>query len=303
MVRPTAPRRQSKPERGLSANLNPPAPSQIYESSRWGAFGHAAFTAIWTGSIIANVGTALYDTGSRWLMTTLDADPMAVSLVQVAVSLPIFLFTIPAGALADIINPRRLLIIVEIANTIMTGLLATLVWSGLATVSSLLLTTFLLGVGGALAAPAWMAIVPLLVNRDELQGAIAANGVGFNITRAVGPAVGGFVIAGLGIAAPFWICAASNLFAIAALLYWRAPRRSIESLPAERLTTAIRTGVRHAANNRHLRATLMRTLAFFTFASAYFALLPLVARDQLTQGPSFTASSLARSADRSFWPG
>jgi MFS family permease len=285
MVRPTAPRRQSKPERGLSANLNPPAPSQIYESSRWGAFGHAAFTAIWTGSIIANVGTALYDTGSRWLMTTLDADPMAVSLVQVAVSLPIFLFTIPAGALADIINPRRLLIIVEIANTIMTGLLATLVWSGLATVSSLLLTTFLLGVGGALAAPAWMAIVPLLVNRDELQGAIAANGVGFNITRAVGPAVGGFVIAGLGIAAPFWICAASNLFAIAALLYWRAPRRSIESLPAERLTTAIRTGVRHAANNRHLRATLMRTLAFFTFASAYFALLPLVARDQLTQGP------------------
>jgi MFS family permease len=285
MVRPTAPRRQSRPERGLSANLNPPAPSRIYAPSRWGAFGHAAFTAIWTGSIVANVGTALYDTGSRWLMTTLDADPMAVSLVQVAVSLPIFLFTIPAGALADIINPRRLLIFVEIANTVMTGLLATLVWSGHATVSSLLLTTFLLGVGGALAAPAWMAIVPLLVNRDELQGAIAANSVGFNITRAIGPAVGGFVIAGLGISAPFWICAVSNLFAIAALLYWRAPRRSIESLPAERLTTAIRTGVRHAANNRHLRATLMRTLAFFAFASAYYALLPLVARDQSTQGP------------------
>jgi MFS family permease len=272
-------------EHGLNVNLNPPAASIELPSSRWGAFANAAFAAIWTGSIVANVGTALYDTGSRWLMTTLDADPMAVSLVQVAVSLPIFLFTIPAGALADIINPRRLLIIVEVANTIMTGLLAALVWSGLASVGSLLLTTFLLGVGGALAAPAWMAIVPLLVKRDELQGAIAANGVGFNITRAVGPAIGGFVIAGLGISAPFWICAASNIAAIAALLWWRAPQKTAHSLPAERLTSAIRTGLRHAANNRHLRATLVRTLAFFPFASAYWALLPLVARNQVTQGP------------------
>ena len=269
----------------MSVDLNSSATPVELAPSRWGAFGHAAFTAIWVGSVVANVGTAMYDAGSRWLMTSLDADPMAVSLVQVAVSLPIFLFTLPAGALADIINPRRLLIVVEIANTIMTAILAALVSSGLATVGSLLLTTFFLGVGGALAAPAWMAITPLLVNKRELEGAIAANSVGFNITRAVGPAIGGFVIAGFGMAAPFWICAASNLGAIAALLWWRAPRKSAESLPAERLISAMRTGIRHAANNRHLRATLVRTLAFFPFASAYWALLPLVARSQMTQGP------------------
>jgi MFS family permease len=269
----------------LSGDPNSSAASAELAPSRWGAFGHAAFTAIWTGSVIANVGTALYDTGSRWLMTSLDADPMAVSLVQVAVSLPIFLFTMPAGALADIINPRRLLIVVEIANTVMTALLATLVWSGHATVASLLLTTFFLAIGGALVAPAWMAITPLLVNRAELEGAIAANGVGFNITRAVGPVAGGFIIAGFGMAAPFFICAASNLAAIAALLWWRAPQRSAESLPAERLVSAMRTGIRHAANNRHLRATLVRAFAFFPFASAYWALLPLVARNQASQGP------------------
>ncbi|WP_158818022.1 MFS transporter [Methylocapsa sp. S129] len=269
----------------MSVDQNASATPAELAPSRWGAFAHAAFTAIWIGSIIANVGTAMYDAGSRWLMTSLDADPIAVSLVQVAVSLPIFLFTLPAGALADIVNPRRLLIVVEIANTIMTVMLATLVSSGLATVSSLLLTTFFLGVGGALAAPAWMAITPLLVSRRELEGAIAANSVGFNITRAVGPAIGGFVIAGFGMAAPFWICAASNLAAIAALLWWRAPQKSAQSLPAERLVSAMRTGLRHAANNRHLRATLIRTLAFFPFASAYWALLPLVARNQMTQGP------------------
>src|SRR5471030_441114 len=270
---------------GLSADFQSTETSLALAPSRLGAFGHAAFTAIWTGSIVANVGTSIYDTGSRWLMTTLDADPIAVSMVQVAVSLPIFLFTLPAGALADIINPRRLLIFVEIANTVMTVLLATLVWSGLASVSSLLLTTFFLGVGGALAAPAWMAITPLLVSRGELEGAVAANSVGFNITRAIGPAIGGFVIARYGMSAPFWICAASNLAAIAALVWWRAPKNDTQSLPAERLTSAVRTGIRHAANNDHLTATLIRALAFFPFASAYWALLPLVARSQMTQGP------------------
>ena len=167
----------------------------------------------------------------------------------------------------------------------MTVILATLAWSGLATVFSLLLTTFCLGVGGALAAPAWMAITPLLVGRRELEGAVAANSVGFNITRAVGPAIGGFLIARFGMSTPFWVCAASNLAAIAALAWWRAPEKSAESLPAERLTAAVRIGLRHVANNEPMYATLIRTLAFFPFASAYWALLPLVARNQMTQGP------------------
>ncbi len=158
---------------------------------------------------------------------------------------------------------------------------------GFASPRLLLGATFLLGVGGALAAPAWVSIAPLLVARKDLDQATAANTVGYNISRAVGPAIGGFVIAWAGISAPFWVYAASNLLVVGALLWWRPPRRVISSLPAERLTTAIRTGLRHARNNRHLHATLVRTLAFFPFASAYWALLPLIARAQPEQGAAF----------------
>jgi predicted MFS family arabinose efflux permease len=227
----------------------------------------------------------MFDTASGWLITSLNADPMAVSLVQVAVSLPLFLFTLPAGALADVIDSRRLLIVVELAIVVVSAIFAALVSFGVATPIALLATTFLLGVGGALSSPAWLSTTPLLVPRRDLDSAVAANSVGFNLSRAIGPALGGVVIAAFGISTPFWVFGASNLGIIAALLWWRSPRKSAESLPAERLTSAVRTGIRHAANNRYLRATLVRALAFFPFASAYWALLPLVARSQMTQGP------------------
>jgi MFS family permease len=269
----------------VTTDLTPALAPTERTVSRWGAFGHAAFTVIWAASIVSNVGTAMFDTASGWLMTSLNADPIAVSLVQVAVSLPLFLFTLPAGALADVIDSRRLLIVVEVVIIIIAAIFAAMVSLGLATPEALLLTNFLLGASGALSAPAWNAITPLLVPRLELEGAIAANSVGYNISRAVGPALGGVVIAALGIAAPLWIFGASNVGMIAALLWWRSPRKSADSLPAERLTSAVRTGLRHAANNRYLRATLMRALAFFPFASAYWALLPLVARSQMVEGP------------------
>ncbi|HEY1943036.1 MAG TPA: MFS transporter [Roseiarcus sp.] len=244
-----------------------------------------AFTVIWTASVISNVGTAMFDTASGWLITSLDANPMTVSLVQVAVSLPLFMFTLPAGALADVIDSRRLLIIVEVAILAVSAVFAALVSLGLSTPGLLLATTFLLGVGGALTSPAWGSTIPLLVSKQDLESATAANSVGFNLGRALGPALGGIVIAGYGIAVPFWTFAASNFGIVAALLWWRAPRKSAGTLPAERLTSAVRAGLRHAANNPELRATLMRVLAFFPFASAYLALLPLVARNQMYQGP------------------
>ena len=262
-----------------SAAPNGPAPS------RWGAFSSVAFTVIWTASVLANVGAAMFDTASGWLITSLDANPMTVSLVQVAVSFPLFLFTLPAGALADVIDSRRLLIAVEVAILAVSAIFAGLVSLGLATPTLLLATTFLLGVGGALTSPAWGATIPLLVPKEDLDNAIAMNGVGFNIGRAAGPALGGLVIAAAGIAVPFWIFAASNVVIIAALLWWRRPRNASKSLPAERLVSAVRAGVRHALNNEWLRATLMRVLAFFPFASAFMALLPLLARDQISGGP------------------
>ena len=280
-------------ETGLSTDFESSAASVDPPPGRWGAFSRAAFTAIWTASIISNIGTAMFDTGSAWLMTSLNAHPIAVSSVRIAATLPIFLFTLPAGALADIIDSRRFLIGVEIAITVLSAIFATLVLLGFARPASLLLTTFLLSAGWSLTAPALLSITPLLVPRRELDGATAANSVGYNMSRAVGPALGGLAIAGLGIAAPFWLDAASNLAIIAALLWWRSPRKNAGSLPAERLTSAVRTGLRYAANSQHLRATLLRALAFFPFASAYWALLPLVARRQMVEGPEFYGFLLA----------
>jgi MFS family permease len=272
-------------ETRIGVHLNSPARNAEPASRRWGAFSSPAFTVIWAASIVLNIGNAIFDASSAWLMTSLNADPMAVSLVQVAASLPIVLFTLPAGALADVVDSRRFLIVAEIAVIVVIAIFATLVSLNLATPVALLLTTFLLSAGISLTAPAWLSITPLLENRAELGGAIAVNGVGYNISRAVGPALGGLAIAGFGIAAPFWIDCAGCLVVIVALAWWRSPRKSVTRQPAVRLTSAVCAGLRYAANNRRLRATLMRAMAFFPFASASWALLPLVARSQMTQGP------------------
>ena len=259
---------------------------------RWGPFDSPAFTVILIASTIANIGIAVFDTSSGWLMTTLNADPMAVSMVQIATTLPMFLLTLPAGALADIVDARRLLIAVEIVVTVVSAIFAALVTAGEATETALLSTTFVLGAAGALVAPAWLKITPQLVPPQELASAVAANGAAYNMSRAVGPALGGVAIATLGIHSPYWAFSASNLVLLGALVWWRSPSKGVDGLPAERLTSAIRTGLRYAANNRYLSATLVRAVAFFPFASAYWALLPLIARNQMNNGPAIYGALL-----------
>ena len=254
-------------------------------SSPWSPFRHLVFTVLWTATVVANIGTWMYNAASGWLMMVLNADPFVVSMVQVATSLPMFLFAMPAGALTDIIDKRRYLIAVEVATTAVAAVFAALVALNLVTPNTLLLFTFLLGVGSALTAPAWQAIVPQLVPKKDMSSAVAANSVGINISRAIGPALGGIFIAALGIAAPFWINAISNLGIIAALLWWRAPQTTAHRLPAEHFTNALGTGFRFAKHNPQLRATLARAVGFFLFASAYWALLPLVTRNQIAGGP------------------
>src|SRR3954471_13048508 len=253
--------------------------------SPWSPFRYATFSVLWTATVIANIGGWMNSAASGWLMTTLNPEPFIVSMVQVATTLPMFLFALPAGALADIVDKRKFLIAVEIAVTIISIIFATIVWLEVATPVNLLLFTFLIGVGSALTAPAWQSIVPQLVPKQDLQPAIAANSVGINLSRAVGPALAGTMVARLGIGAPFWINAISNLGIIGALLWWNPPQTGNRHLPAERFGSAIRAGFRHAKNNQHLRATLIRGVGFFLFASAYWALLPLVARSQIAGGP------------------
>ena len=248
-------------------------------------FRHPVFAVVWTATLVSNVGGWMYSAASGWLMTSLNPDPLIVALVQAASTLPICLFAIPAGALADIFDKRKFLIVVETLTTAVSAVYAVIVGLGLAAPGNLLLFTFLIGAAGALTVPAWQAVVPQLVPKDDLPAAIAANSVGVNVSRAIGPALGGVAISGIGIVGPFWINAISNLGIVGALLWWRDDKEAQTRLPAERFWHAITAGLRYARHSRHLRATLMRAAGFFLFASAYWALLPLLARVQIASGP------------------
>jgi predicted MFS family arabinose efflux permease len=157
----------------------------------------------------------------------------------------------------------------------------------------LLSTNFVLSVIWSLASPAWLTTTPLLVAPRDLAGANAANSVGYNLSRALGPAAAGFAIARLGACSPYWLFAAADLLSIAALVWWRAPKKSGSSLTPQRVICAVRIGLRHAFKNRRLQATMVRTVAVYPFACAYLALLPLIARQQLTHGPELYGVLLA----------
>ena len=244
-----------------------------------GAFAHPAFAIVWTASTCALIGIAMYDTASGWLMTTFDLNPFDVSLLHTATTLPMFLFTLPAGAIADIVDPRRMIIAVSYAIAALMAIFAAVVLLDFASPLLLLLTTFALSAAWSLNIPAWLSIVPKLVPKPLIPGAIAAHSVGYNLSRTIGPALGGFIILNYGAAAPLWIFVGANLAVIAALTWWRGPTRQAgTSLPAERLSSALRTGLRHTANNRLLWATLARTIAIYPFTAAYWGLLPLIAR-------------------------
>ena len=260
----------------------------------WGALRYPVFRWLWIATVVSNIGAWMYNAASGWLMTSLNPSPLMVSLVQVANGLPLFLFALPAGALADMLDKRRLILALEILTTVLSAVFALLVTVHVVSPTLLLVFILVLGTLSALETPAWQAIVPLLVPESALSSAVAVNSVGVNISRVIGPAITGGLIVGLGIAAPFWLDAFSNAGVIGVIFRWRPPARATaHALPAESLTGAIRTGVRYARYHRALRATLARSVGFFLFASAYWALLPLVARSQLQGGPTLYGTLLA----------
>jgi MFS family permease len=195
----------------MSSDVSPQAASAPPALSRLGPFQYASFTALWIATIVSNIGGWMYSAASGWLMTSLSPDPLTVSLVQVAATLPMFLLAVPAGAVADLVDLRKFLVGTELAIAVISAAFALVISLDIATPGNLLLFTFLNGVVGAMQAPAWQAVVPQLVPRQNLQGAIAANSVGINISRAVGPALGGVILARFGFAVPFWLNAVSYL--------------------------------------------------------------------------------------------
>lgn len=248
-------------------------------------FGHVAFTVLWIATVASNIGTWMHDVGAAWLMTELSPSPLVVAAVQASTTLPMFMFALLAGAVADIVDRRRLLLVVNVALAAAAVALAVLTAAGMMTPALLLAFTFVFGTGAAFIAPAWQAIVPQLVPREALTSAIALNSMGINTARAIGPALAGVLIVAAGVAAPFAANAVSYVAIVAALLWWRSPPRGDGMLPRERLGGALVGGLRFALASSALKATLVRAAAFFLFASAYWAMLPLVARTVLGGGP------------------
>ncbi|MGD9508983.1 MAG: MFS transporter [Geminicoccaceae bacterium] len=261
--------------------------------SAWAPLRERAFALVWCAAVLSNIGTWMHDVAAAWLMTSLAPEPLMVALVQAATSLPIFMFALPAGALADLIDRRRLLLGLQVCAGALAAILAVVVATGAITPALLLLFTFLLGCTAALGAPAWQAMTPDLVPRPLLAQAVALNGVGINIARAIGPALGGLVITALGIAWPFVFNALSFLAVITALWLWRRETVAASALPAERFLGAMRSGLRYARSSPPLRATLIRSAGFFLFGSGLWALLPLIARGPMAGGPGLYGALLA----------
>jgi MFS family permease len=246
---------------------------------------HRVFRTLWLATLASNTGMWVQNTGAGWLMTSLDPSPFMVSMVQAASMLPVFLLALPAGALADIVDRRRFLIGAQVWMLFMAVLLALLAATDALGPWGLLAITFGIGAGTAINFPAWAATTPELVPREDLVGAVALNGIGFNLARALGPALGGFAVAAAGPEAAFALNAFAFLLLIVALVAWRRPPAGRSALPKEHLAAAMRAGLRFVAASPAMQASILRACAFFLPAAAVWGLLPLLVREQLGLGP------------------
>jgi predicted MFS family arabinose efflux permease len=251
----------------------------------WAPLRHRNFALLWGAALISNTGTWMHEMAGGWLMTTLDPTPFMVAMVQAANTLPVCLLALPAGTLADRMNRRQLLLFVQFAMLCLAALLGMIVFAGAASEMSLLLITLGLGACTAVMSPTWQSIVPALVPRAVLPQAVALHSVGINISRAIGPAVAGVIIAKLGIAWPFVFNALSFVAVILALWYWHDGRSAIAPQHQESFGAAMRAGLVQVSHNIALRHMLWRSVLFYLAGSCYWALLPLIARNQLHGGP------------------
>ena len=234
---------------------------------------------------MSNIGTWMQNVGAAWLMALLSPSPLLVALVQTATSLPVFLLGIPAGAIADIVDRRKLLIWTQTWMLAAAGILGVMTVAGYISPWWLLLLTFALGVGSTMNGPAWYAIMPELVPRTELPAAIALNSASFNLARAVGPALGGAVVAATGAGPAFLLNALSFVGVVAVLWLWRAHPRELPQAE-ERIASAMLAGIRYVRFAPPMHSVLIRSAAFVTPGSALWAMLPLLAKTELHRGSS-----------------
>jgi MFS family permease len=248
--------------------------------STYAPFRNPTFRNLWSATLASNLGGLIQAVGAGWLMTSLTTQHSLVALVQASNTLPIMLFSLIAGALADSFNRRRILLVAQVFMLVVSALLAAFAWQGSLTPWTLLGFTFLIGCGTALYNPAWQASMGDIVGRADLPNAVSLNSMGFNMMRSVGPAIGGFIVAAAGAAMAFAANALSYVPLILALLVWR-PVYPEENLPREPLHRALGAGLRYVAMSPALIRVMTRGALFGFAACAVLALMPTLARDVL----------------------
>jgi MFS family permease/quinol monooxygenase YgiN len=248
--------------------------------SMWTPLRQPVFRALWTASAVSSVGTWMHDVGAAWLMTSLSPSPFLIALMQAASSLPFFLLALPAGALADVVDRRKMLLWTQGWMLIVAALLGFLTLANITTPWILLVLTFALSLGSSMNMPVWQAVTPELVEKEELPQAVTLTGIVVNLSRSIGPALAGIIIAQAGTGAVFLLNAASFVGVILVVYQWRrTPQKS--GLPTERFIGAVQAGIRYVRYAPTFQSVLIRTSAYILFASALFALLPLLGRREL----------------------
>jgi len=262
------------------ARLSPvtDAGAAVPRTSPWAPLRHRLFCLLWIAAVVSQIGSFMTDVAQGWLMTTLSASPLHVALLATAESMPIFLLSLPAGALADVVDRRRLLLTAQTSMAVVSALLVAVTARGHVTPAVLLAFAAAIGVVTALNNPAWYALPGELLPKEDLAGGVTLMGTGFNVARVAGPALGGLVVAAAGPAVVFAIDAVSFLGVFAVLVAWRRERKPAV-LPPERLVGAMKAGVRFARHSPALRTVLLHTFGFMACACVAMALLPVLAKE------------------------
>ena len=253
----------------------------------WSPLRSRVFLVVWSAGLVSAIGTWIADVGAGWLMTSLTSSAAQVALIQVATTLPVFLLSLPAGAMADILDRRKVLLCTSLILAAVSIFIGVMTSRGAMTPNLLIASLAVGGVCTALAQPMQQSLTPLLVERAHLRSAIALNSLGFNIARAIGPAIAGAIIAASSVAINFFVDAFSNVAVLLAFLWWKGASRPATDYAAESLLPAMRAGVRYAMHSEPLKRTLLRAISFFVYASALWALLPILARRELGGGPGY----------------
>jgi len=251
---------------------------------------NATFRMLWIAWLAANISLWMHDVSAAWLMTTLTTDPALVALVQTASTLPMFLLGLPSGALADIVDRRRYFAGTQLWAATIAVILMALSLAGALSAPLLLLLTFLNGITMAMRWPVFAAIVPSVVPRAQLSAALGLNGAAMNVSRIVGPAIAGAILASVGSALVFALNAVVSVAAFLTILRWRTERKD-SALPGERFVGAMRVGLQYVWQAPRLQVTLLRILLFMLQVSGLMSLLPLLAK-QLPEGGAGAFSAL-----------